>query len=66
MKKEKRVCKNYEFTSIIQHHTFVKSSSFVCYFEPRKQEHARVGISVGKRWEMRLFGIKLNDRFEAW
>ncbi len=49
MKKEKRVCKNYEFTSIIQHHTFVKSSSFVCYFEPRKQEHARVGISVGKK-----------------
>ena len=24
-------------------------SSFVCYFEPRKQEHARVGISVGKK-----------------
>lgn len=49
MKKAKRVCKNYEFTSIIQHRTFVKSSSFVCYFEARKCEHARVGISVGKK-----------------
>lgn len=49
MKKEKRVCKNYEFTSIIQHHTFVKSSSFVCYFKSCKEEHARVGISVGKK-----------------
>lgn len=49
MKKAKRVCKNYEFTSIIQHRTFVKSSSFVCYFEARKYEHARVGISVGKK-----------------
>lgn len=49
MKKERRVCKNYEFTSIIQHRTFVQSSSFVCYYEEKKGEHARVGISVGKK-----------------
>ena len=26
-----------------------KSSSFVCYFQKRKLDHARVGISVGKK-----------------
>ncbi len=49
MKKAYRVCKNYEFSSIIQHRTFVKSASFVCYFIDRKEEHARIGISVGKK-----------------
>ncbi len=49
MKKEYRVCKNQEFSSIIQHHSFVKSSSFVCYYIKRKEDHARVGISVGKK-----------------
>ena len=49
MKKEFRVCKNYEFSSIIQNRTYIKSSSFVCYFQARKEEHARIGISVGKK-----------------
>ena len=49
MKKAYRVCKSYEFTSIIQHRSFVLSSSFVCYYMPRKESHARVGISVGKK-----------------
>ena len=49
MKKAYRVCKSYEFTSIIQHRSFVISSSFVCYYMPRKESHARVGISVGKK-----------------
>ena len=49
MKKEQRICKNYEFSSIIQNRNFFKSSSFVLYYEPRKQEHARIGISVGKK-----------------
>ena len=48
MKKEYRVCKNYEFSSIIGQKRYVASHSFVCYFEQRKNEHARVGISVGK------------------
>ena len=51
MKKEFRVLKNYEFSSIIQNRQFVKSSSFVCYFQKRKLDHARVGISVGKKLE---------------
>lgn len=49
MKKEYRVCKNQEFSSIIQHHTLLKTSSFVCYVQKRKKDHARVGISVGKK-----------------
>lgn len=49
MKKAYRVCKNYEFTSIIQNRKYVKSSSFVCYYKARKENHARVGISVGKK-----------------
>lgn len=49
MKKEYRVCKNYEFSSIIGQKRYVASHSFVCYFEQRKNEHARVGISVGKK-----------------
>lgn len=49
MKKAFRVCKNYEFSSIIQNRQFVKSSSFVLYFRKRKEEHSRIGISVGKK-----------------
>lgn len=49
MKKEYRILKNYEFAEIIQHRDIVKCPSFICYYELRKQEHARVGISVGKK-----------------
>lgn len=49
MKKANRVCKNYEFSSIIQHRTFVKSSSYIGYFQERKEPHVRIGISVGKK-----------------
>lgn len=49
MKKRVRVCKNYEFSSIIQKRKYVKSSAFVFYYQPKKQEKARVGISVGKK-----------------
>ena len=49
MKKPFRVCKNYEFSSIIGQKKSVASNSFVCYYQKRKEEHARVGISVGKK-----------------
>ena len=49
MKKQFRICKNYEFSSIIANRTFVKSSSFVLYFVERKEEHSRIGLSVGKK-----------------
>lgn len=49
MKKTYRVCKNYEFTSIIQKRNYIKCASFVCYYKSKKEPHARVGISVGKK-----------------
>ena len=49
MKKEQRICKNYEFSSIIQNRNFFKSSSYILYFKDRNLEYARVGISVGKK-----------------
>lgn len=49
MKKELRVKKNYEFSSIIQKRKSVKSPAFVLYFDAAKQPHARAGISVGKK-----------------
>ena len=49
MKKQFRVCKNYEFASIIQNRKYLKSSAFVFYYKPKKHSTARVGISVGKK-----------------
>lgn len=49
MKKKCRVCKNYEFSSIIQKRKYIKTSAFVFYYQPKKEEHARVGISIGKK-----------------
>ena len=49
MKKEQRICKNHEFSSIIQGRNVCKSASFVLYHQKRGLEHARVGISVGKK-----------------
>ncbi|MDD7280563.1 ribonuclease P protein component [Floccifex sp.] len=49
MKKEYRICKNYEFSSIIHKQNLVKSSSFVCYYLPKKEQHNRIGISVSKK-----------------
>ena len=49
MKKAYRIKKNEEFDEIInQKHSF-GSASFVCYVANRKEEHARVGISVSKK-----------------
>ena len=49
MKKEFRVRKNEEFSSIISHKQSVASPFFVLYHEKRKQDRARVGISVSKK-----------------
>ncbi len=49
MKKQFRVCKNYEFSSIIKKRNVVKSSSFIFYFVEKKEAHSRIGISVGKK-----------------
>ncbi|MFR9117328.1 MAG: ribonuclease P protein component [Merdibacter sp.] len=54
MKKQYRVCKNYEFSAILKEKRFYACPSFVIYVRPREKEYARVGISVGKKLEMPL------------
>lgn len=49
MKKKYRVCKNYEFSSIMNEKNYYACPSFVIYVKPRILDHARVGISVGKK-----------------
>ena len=49
MKKPFRVCKNYEFSSIIGQKKSVASNSFVCYYQKRKEELARFGICLVKK-----------------
>lgn len=49
MKKKNRVLKNHEFSKIIGNGNFVKTPSFILYWKPRRQDHSRVGISVGKK-----------------
>lgn len=49
MKKEFRVKKTQEFAEIMNYKKFYTCPSFSIYVKPRKEEHARVGISVGKK-----------------
>lgn len=49
MKKNQRVCKNYEFDEIIKKRQFIKTPAFVLYFRRKKEDSPRVGISVGKK-----------------
>lgn len=49
MKKKYRIKKAGEFQTIIEHRKFVSCPSFVLYVKARKEEHSRIGISVGKK-----------------
>ena len=49
MKKEFRVKDTREFAEIMNYNKFYTCPSFVIYVKPRKEDHARVGISVGKK-----------------
>ena len=49
MKKEFRVKDTREFAEIMNYKKFYTCPSFVIYVKPRKEDHARVGISVGKK-----------------
>ncbi len=49
MKKAYRVRKNEEFTKIITKKNTKASRCFVVYYDHKKQEHGRVGISVSKK-----------------
>ena len=49
MKKEYRVRRNEEFTSILSKKHSQACGSFVVYCDARKGEHARAGVSVSKK-----------------
>lgn len=49
MKKIYRVRKNEEFQKLIAGRRFVSSGTFVIYFKKKREDHARVGLSVSKK-----------------
>ena len=49
MKKLYRIRKNEEFSRIIGEKHSISSANFVLYFSDKKQENARVGLSVSKK-----------------
>ena len=49
MKKAYRVRKNEEFGDLISKRHSRASQGYVIYFDVRKEDHARVGISVSKK-----------------
>jgi len=49
MKKLYRVKNTREFQSIIGKKHFIANKSFVLYTHSRKEDHCRIGISVGKK-----------------
>lgn len=49
MKKKNRVLSSLEFTEFIKNYGSVKNSSFAVYYHPRKQEEARIGITLAKK-----------------
>ncbi|UNT97342.1 ribonuclease P protein component [Allobaculum mucilyticum] len=49
MKKHQRILKNTEFSSIIQKRKSMASAGFILYTSARKEDHSRIGISVGKK-----------------
>ena len=49
MKKKYRVKKSDEFAKIMNYKKFYTCPSFSIYVKPRVEDHARVGISVGKK-----------------
>ena len=49
MKKKDRIRKNEEFSSIISKRHSRGSRFFVVYWQKRKEDHARIGISVSRK-----------------
>lgn len=49
MRKEYRVRKNEEFADIMKHKRYLTSHAFVLYFKKKKENNARIGISVSKK-----------------
>lgn len=49
MKKCYRVHKSEEFAEIMKYKRFYACPSFTLYVKPRKEDHVRIGLSVGKK-----------------
>lgn len=49
MRKELRIRKSQEFTEIIKNRNFYSSNVMTIYVREKKEEHNRVGLSVGKK-----------------
>lgn len=49
MRKELRLRKNEEFQKVRAYNRYLKNSAFVLYFCPKKEDHARFGLSVSKK-----------------
>lgn len=49
MKKMYRVKKSEEFAEIMRYKRFYACPSFTLYVKPRKEDHPRIGLSVGKK-----------------
>jgi len=49
MKKNQRILKNTEFSSMISRRKSFSSPAYILYVQPAKEKKARVGISVGKK-----------------
>lgn len=49
LKKALRITKNEEFQRLLNNRKYVSVASFALYYDKRKKDHARYGISVGKK-----------------
>ena len=49
LKKASRITKNEEFQRILNYRKYISVPSFALYYSKRKEDHARFGISVGKK-----------------
>ncbi len=49
MKKKNRILKSQEFQELIDHGRKAVTSTLIFYYAPKKEEEARIGISVVRR-----------------
>ncbi len=58
MRKEWRVKSKQDFQFIISKKKSVSNKTYVLYYQPRKEDHARFGVSVGKKLGNAVFRNK--------
>ncbi len=65
MKKALRIRKNQEFQSIIAEKKFIANDCFVIYYQPKKVDQSRKGISVGKKMGPAVVRNKIKRQVRA-